>query len=89
VAHSEIAHEASAITKVLAPTLLNQGRNKVLVGLELDTLAPTQIDFKDMLFIGELRVRERESRELGRQGGAQHTVQLVDSLTLVFTKRHD
>jgi hypothetical protein len=33
VAHSEIAHEASAIAKVLALALLNQDRNKVLVGL--------------------------------------------------------
>jgi hypothetical protein len=53
---SEVAHEADAITKVLALALLNQNGNKFLVGLDLDTLAATQINFKDMLLVGGLRM---------------------------------
>jgi hypothetical protein len=37
-----------------------------------------------MLLVGGLRVRERESRKLVRQGSVQHTVEVVDSLTLDF-----
>jgi hypothetical protein len=73
VAHSEIAHKADAITKVLVMAHLNQDRNKVLVGLKLEALATTHMHFKDMLLVGGLRVRERESRELGRQVSIQHT----------------
>jgi hypothetical protein len=46
VAHSEIAHEADAVNKVFAPTLLDQDRNKVLVRLDLDTLATAQVNVK-------------------------------------------
>jgi hypothetical protein len=63
VAHSEIAHETSAITKVLALALLNQDRNNVLVGLDLDTLAITQMHFKDMLLVSGLCVCERANPE--------------------------
>jgi hypothetical protein len=84
VAQSEIAHEANTVKKVLALALLNQDGNEVLVGLELDALATTRMNFKDMLLVGGLCVRERESRELGRQGSAEHTVQVIDSLTIDF-----
>ena len=58
---SEVAHEADAVTKMLVLALLNQYGDKVLVGLEHDALASTQIDFKDMLLFGGLRMRESES----------------------------
>jgi hypothetical protein len=61
LAHSEIAREAGSATKVLTPTLLNQDRNKVLVRLDLNALATSQMHFEDMLLVGGLRVRERES----------------------------
>jgi hypothetical protein len=83
-AHCEIAHKANTVKKVLTLTLLNQDRNKILVGLELDALVNIHMDFKDMLLVGGLSVRERESRELGRQCSASHTVPPVDSLTLDF-----
>jgi hypothetical protein len=89
VAHSKVTHEASAVTKVLTLTLLNQDRNKVLVGIDLDAIAAAQVNLKAMLLVGGLPVRERKSRELvrqgkARQGSASHTVQLVDFLTLDF-----
>jgi hypothetical protein len=63
----EISHEASALSaKCLPWPLLNQDRNKVLVGLEFDALATTQMDFKDVLLVGGLRVRNANG-ELGRQ----------------------
>jgi hypothetical protein len=56
------SHEASAITKVLALALLNQDGNKVLVGVHLDALATTQMDFKDCcLSVG--RVCEKANPE--------------------------
>ena len=57
VTHCEIAHEANTVKKVLTLTLFNQNRNKILVGLELDALATTQMHFKDMLLVGGLRMR--------------------------------
>jgi hypothetical protein len=84
VAHGEIAHEADTVTKMLALALLNQDGNKVLIGLELDALATTQMHFKDMLLVGGLRVQELKSRELDRQGSASNTVKVVDSLALDF-----
>jgi hypothetical protein len=85
MAHAEVAHQSDTVLKVLAQTLLNQDGDKVLVGLELDALATTQMHFKDVLLVGGLRVRECESRELGRQrGSVQNTVEVVDSLTLDF-----
>jgi hypothetical protein len=35
-------HDANSVSKVLAMALLNQDRNKVLVGLHLDALATAQ-----------------------------------------------
>ncbi len=54
----EISHEANTVTKVLAMALLNQHGNQILVGLELESLAPSKIDFKDMLLLGGLRMRD-------------------------------
>jgi hypothetical protein len=81
---SKVAHETDTVMKVLTLALLNQDRNEILVSLELDTLATTQMHFKDMLLVGGLRMREGESCQLGRQVSLQHTVEPVDSLALDF-----
>jgi hypothetical protein len=69
---------------MLAAVLLNQDRNKVFVGLDLDVLAPAEMHPKHMLLVGGLRMRERESRELVRQLSSNLTVKVVDSLTVYF-----
>jgi hypothetical protein len=40
VAHTEISHQANTLGKVLALSLLERDRDKVLVGLDLDVLLP-------------------------------------------------
>jgi hypothetical protein len=59
--------------------LLNQDRDKVLAGFDLDTFPPAQMQFKDMLLVGGLRVRERKTRKFARQLRASHAVEAVDS----------
>jgi hypothetical protein len=59
VAHSEIAHETSAITKVLATTLLNQTETK---SLYVAFITGTRSGVSNTFCLSSgLRVRERES----------------------------
>jgi hypothetical protein len=84
VAGSESAHEANTLAKLRLLALLKQDGHKVLVGLDLNALAPAQMDFKNTLLVGGLRIQERKSAECDRQVSAKHTVEVVDALTLDF-----
>jgi hypothetical protein len=56
--------------------LLDQDGNKVLVGLQLDTLPPAQMNFKDMLLsVG--CVCKNSTWEFARQFSASNAVQIV------------
>jgi hypothetical protein len=66
-----------ALSAVLLLALLEIKTETVLVGLELDALATAQHTSKTLLVGGLRDVRKGESRELGRQGSVQHTVQPV------------
>jgi hypothetical protein len=86
VTHSKISHQANTLGKVLALSLLERDGNKVLVGLELDVLSPAQMNVKNMLLVGGLRMQQLESAEQTRQVSTSHAVEVIDSLTLDFEK---
>jgi hypothetical protein len=66
IAQSEITHEANtSVTKVLTKALFKT-ETKSLVGLHLDALATTQMDFKDMLLVGGLRAKRESRNSAGR-----------------------
>jgi hypothetical protein len=59
--YSEFAHEAITVGKMHLVTLLIQYQDKELVGLDLDALAHDQMQFKNVLLVGDLRMRELKS----------------------------
>jgi hypothetical protein len=72
VAHSEISqYEADTLAKMLELCLLKHDRHKVLVGLDPDAIVPAQMNFKDMLLNGGLRMQVLKSpNSLGKSAPA-------------------
>jgi hypothetical protein len=64
----------STLGKVLALSLLKRDGHKVLVGLGLDALSPAQVNFKDMLLVGGMRMQELKPAEYDLQVSSKHTV---------------
>jgi hypothetical protein len=73
---------------MLAAVLLNQDRNKVFVGLDLDVFVPAEMHVNHMLLLCWLRMRERETREHSRQVSAGYTIQVVDALACLPLREH-
>jgi hypothetical protein len=67
VTRFESAHEANTLAKMLGLGLLKQDRDKILVGLDLDAFAIAQMNFKDMLLVGGLRMQELKSAKFAGQ----------------------
>jgi hypothetical protein len=68
-------------------SLLKQDVRKDFVRLDLDALAPAQMYFKEMVFLGGLRMEERKPAELGRQVSAKNTVKVVETPPRLSTSR--
>jgi hypothetical protein len=79
-----VAHEANAVSEAVFVALFNRNSDKVLEGLDLDALLPTQMHLKHMLVLDGLGMRELKTGEFTRQLGASHTIEEVDALATNF-----